>query len=421
MGSTMEEGTMIHKVYGSAGSTRSGTLLHAYDDATTSMTPGDYSTTEATTILNVTECKFISGDIVSCLDLFDYSYGQVVLLTFIRLLKSETYEFVRFKAPGGIDAATIEARKSDKWIVTASIRCRERSDLPASEADLLRLASYLDDIVKLSIVDRRHFQCNAIVSRAAHFCLRATCKQCMTRLAATALRTMATKPARQDSSTTSRDANNVEEMDISRLAKPLEQEIGHQTRLIKEEQLTLERVLEDYSRLIRENDISTGDVKMIIPREGYKYTLQFDPSEVAESVNASPMAEEALDEEAEAEVEEMDEEDYGEEKMPFNVSIEIARDGMDKTLELNAEVTPSVEGDLYDLYIMDLAVNKKDDTGAYAGPSYDSLDDEVREQFDQLITKNFRKFIPLVADYSRAKEAHLYNEWLQDVKAIVAA
>jgi hypothetical protein len=160
---------------------------------------------------------------------------------------------------------------------------------------------------------------------------------------------------------------------------------------------------------------------MIIPREGYKYTLQFDPSEVAESVNANPMAEEALDEEAETEVEEMDEEDYGEEKMPFNVSIEIARDGMEKSLELNAEVTPSVEGDLYDLYIMDLSINKKDDAGAYAGPSYDSLDDEVREQFDQLITKNFRKFIPLVADYSRAKEAHLYNEWLQDVKAIVAA
>jgi hypothetical protein len=98
----------------------------------------------------------------------------------------------------------------------------------------------------------------AIASRAGHLCLRATCKQCMTRLAFTALRTMATKPARQDNSMASWSANSVEEMEISRLVKPLEQEIVHQTRLIKEEQLTLERVLEDHSRLVRENDISVG-------------------------------------------------------------------------------------------------------------------------------------------------------------------
>jgi hypothetical protein len=122
-----------------------------------SMTPGDYSTAESTTILNVTECKFTNGNIASCLGLFDYSYVQSGFHN-IRLLKSETYEFVRFKASGGVESATIEARKSDKWIVTASTRCRERSDLPTSESEIIRLASYLDDIVKLTIVDRRHFQ-----------------------------------------------------------------------------------------------------------------------------------------------------------------------------------------------------------------------------------------------------------------------
>jgi hypothetical protein len=98
---------------------------------------------------------------------------------------------------------------------------------------------------------------NAIASRASHHCMRVTCKQCMARIAVTALRTMATKPARQETSIHFVPSSwLLEEMEISKLAKPLELEITHQKRLIREENLTIERVLEDYSRLIRENQIS---------------------------------------------------------------------------------------------------------------------------------------------------------------------
>lgn len=47
-----------------------------------------------------------------------------------------------------------------------------------------------------------------------------------------------------------------EEIDISRLAKPIESEIEHNRRLIREEKLSLENVLSDYAKLIRENDIT---------------------------------------------------------------------------------------------------------------------------------------------------------------------
>jgi hypothetical protein len=92
---------------------------------------------------------------------------------------------------------------------------------------------------------------------------------------------------------------------------------------------------------------------------------------------------------------------------------------MEKSLYLNAEVTPSLEDKGFDMFVMDMSVNNGSDT-SYAGPTFDSLDDEVREQFDQLVSKNFRKFIPLISDYARAKEANLYSEWLQDVKSIVS-
>lgn len=48
----------------------------------------------------------------------------------------------------------------------------------------------------------------------------------------------------------------IEEFEISRLAKPLEAELQHNTRLIKEEKLNMDRVKEDYARLIRENSVS---------------------------------------------------------------------------------------------------------------------------------------------------------------------
>lgn len=48
----------------------------------------------------------------------------------------------------------------------------------------------------------------------------------------------------------------VEEFDISRLAKPLDAELQHNSRLIKEERLNMDRVNEDHARLLRENSVS---------------------------------------------------------------------------------------------------------------------------------------------------------------------
>lgn len=49
---------------------------------------------------------------------------------------------------------------------------------------------------------------------------------------------------------------DVEEFEINRMGKFIDQEMDFNRRLIKEEELCVERVIEDYAKLIRENDIS---------------------------------------------------------------------------------------------------------------------------------------------------------------------
>ena len=48
----------------------------------------------------------------------------------------------------------------------------------------------------------------------------------------------------------------LEEVEISRLVKPIESEIEHNRRLVRDEKLSLENVQSDYAKLIRENNIS---------------------------------------------------------------------------------------------------------------------------------------------------------------------
>ena len=149
---------------------------------------------------------------------------------------------------------------------------------------------------------------------------------------------------------------------------------------------------------------------MIIPKEGgIKYVIKFDPSQVADAINSTPdeetMEQESDDVEAEAEMEE-DFEDEG--AMPFSISVEVHREGKDKFVTFDAEATPAFETEAnegeYDLYITDMYLSGPSVT--YEGPSFETLDEELREQFDQLVSKNFRKFLPLVAEYARAKEAN---------------
>lgn len=166
---------------------------------------------------------------------------------------------------------------------------------------------------------------------------------------------------------------------------------------------------------------------MILPKEGgLKYVIRFDPAQVADAINATPEEDAVETEETAALEEETAEtaefEDDG--QMPFTVTIECHRSGLDKYLAMEAEVNGSFEEEgAYDVYITDMVLESHSagdgkEATTYAGPTFDTLDDELREQFDQLVNKNFRKFMPLVADYARAKEAHLYAQWLADLKAI---
>lgn len=171
-----------------------------------------------------------------------------------------------------------------------------------------------------------------------------------------------------------------------------------------------------------------GSVRLTVAREGVTYVVKFECSAVADSLNSAKDLEEQDRDDAEAEAgaqEENDEDDdldesYEEEAMPFNVSVEVRRDAVkDKHLELELEVSPALEGGKYDLYVMDLTLVGKAER-AYGGPSFDTLDDSIREQFDQFASKNFRKMMPLVADYARAREARLYGDWLHELKTVVA-
>ena len=164
---------------------------------------------------------------------------------------------------------------------------------------------------------------------------------------------------------------------------------------------------------------------MIIPKEGgIKYVIKFDPSQVADAINSTAneetMEQESDDVEAEAEMEEEDFEDEG--AMPFSISVEVHREGKNKFVAFDAEASPAFEaetsGGEYDLYITDMYLSGPSVT--YEGPSFETLDEELREQFDQLVSKNFRKFLPLVAEYARAKEANQYSQWLADLKEIAS-
>lgn len=166
---------------------------------------------------------------------------------------------------------------------------------------------------------------------------------------------------------------------------------------------------------------------MVISKEdSLKYVIRFDPAQVADAINALP-EENAMEAEEESALENesaeaADFEDEG--QMPFTVTIECHRPGVNKYLAMEAEVNASFEEEgAYDVYITDMVLESDaaaagKSTSAYAGPTFDTLDDELREQFDQLVNKNFRKYMPFIADYARAKEAQLYAQWLVDLKAI---
>ncbi len=183
-------------------------------------------------------------------------------------------------------------------------------------------------------------------------------------------------------------------------------------------------------------DDGTTKVRLVIPRgEGVKYVVSFDSDSVANAINAAgPQSEEGFDEEDEEaggrrineseldeDYDEDAEEDYGE-QMPLMMTIEVHRESQpDKHVVFEAEATPSSKPNQYDLFVTYMGVVNESVQTDYSGPGYESLDEKLREQLDQFVAKNFAKYVPLIAEYSRAKEGQLYSQWLRDVKQVLAA
>jgi len=243
--------------------------------------------------------------------------------------------------------------------------------------------------------------------------------------------------------------------EVSRLGKPLETELSHQEKLIKEERLTPEEVLADFARLLNEHrvtlqDSTTTEVKLLMtPTEGVRYAVVFDVDLVAEAVNQSYAAEdmEEMDQEEEEETpkrrsrkeieeeqdeeEEFDEDEYDPyeqgEATPYQVKLEVERDSHPgRTLVFEAEVTPTNanyeelnEDAIEPFYLSNVHIrNAEREKGAYEGPSFVQLDEQLQNQMETFASKTIEPLLPLIQAYSKAKEASLYRDWLRQAKEI---
>ncbi len=221
------------------------------------------------------------------------------------------------------------------------------------------------------------------------------------------------------------------EFDMNRLVKPVAAEITHNQEFIEGEKLQLDAVTEKYSELLTANEwtVSTTKpnstiVELKTKRGDMEILVSFDAELVAECVNTgldeSGLEEENIEDSEENEFDEdefEDEEDLG--PQPFNFSVQLRRPNAlpDKFIEMELEAVPGPKSDADQVYINLIAVrNESIDEMSYAGPQYQSLDQDLTQQFDEWANKNLRHLIPFITDFSRAKEANEYGKWLEDVK-----
>lgn len=224
---------------------------------------------------------------------------------------------------------------------------------------------------------------------------------------------------------------------------------------------------DDYYDADDENDVMVGEGKQkdITNKKGLAESNKNNRSIKAEAEEE----EEEYDNENENEYEEEDYyEDEDEEKyrmMPFNFAIEVHRKGSPRYLVMEAEATAPVrnayltnnlsgkqaraeEKELqeamkeegHSIYVNDVFLRHSEhpsnvelgapmttnpvatNTGTttiFPGPRFIDLNEELQESFNDFVEKNFVKFVPLVVDYTRAKEKILYRGWLKDMKEIV--
>jgi len=244
------------------------------------------------------------------------------------------------------------------------------------------------------------------------------------------------------------------DFDLSKVNRPLDKEIEYNNRLLEDEQLNVNTVKDKYSRLLQEQgwEISsqTGSslVELKATRGPISISVSFDAAYVVQATRSSEMMEE------DAEMEQVEEEDrlmqsknknkkveeefddgfvgenedqFDHDVTPFTFNIKLANESaiLSKFLNFEVEVLPTESPGKDEISLTNLTLESKEEsisqpgTDLYLGPDYHSLDDSLRDQFDNFIGKNFKKFIPFIREYSEAKEAEEYGNWLNQVKKII--
>lgn len=138
-------------------------------------------------------------------------------------------------------------------------------------------------------------------------------------------------------------------------------------------------------------------------------------------MNAGPDGEEEEDVDFEG-----DEEDGSHsQSSPINIEIQVQRHQIpEKKLIFDVECSLDGDNQCDQIYITNLSI-ESDKEGVpaetYQGPSFESLDEALREKLETYVNRNFADLLPFIAEYSRVKEANLYGQWLKDVKEIATA
>ena len=227
----------------------------------------------------------------------------------------------------------------------------------------------------------------------------------------------------------------VADFDMGKLVKPLEAEIKFNQTFIESEELNLEAVQENFAKLLKdqcwavESAPNSTVVEMRTTRGDMDIVVRFDAELVAQNVNAGSQ-EFDQEEETEDSVEEEDEFDEEDDEMgpqPFNFTVELTRSkalpGKFVELELEAIPGPISGGQADEVYINSIAIRHQNEAVAgqsYAGPEFTSLDESLRDSFDAWATKNVRQLVPFITEYSKAKEAQEYGQWLNDLKTFAS-
>jgi hypothetical protein len=219
---------------------------------------------------------------------------------------------------------------------------------------------------------------------------------------------------------------------MSKLVKPLEAELAFNKEAMTEDpELTLTSVQNKFSKMMQEQEWTlecpegSTIVNLRTKRGDMDVLVTFDAELVAESINSAYEENEEFEEEEESrneyEEDELTEDEMDEfEGQPFNFNVELRRPALPgKYLDLTLEAIPGSNGSTDAVYLDSLAIRTDgaSDQVQYNGPRLGDLEEGLREAMEKWAENNLRHLVPVIAELSRAKENHEYDQWLRDLKA----